>query len=163
MEDIFEATVGAIIQDFGDEDVYRYEKRFLLKIVEHIVDFSEIILHNENFKDTLQRYFQSLKWPNPTYIDLEETGPSHLRQFSKGIFLKKELLHQLSSEVVEQAEGYSRDVLRTSQAKLRGIIEDYCRENDCVLLGIASANKKAQAEQQASSIALCNLSISFNW
>ncbi|KAJ3002802.1 UNVERIFIED_CONTAM: hypothetical protein HDU68_006004, partial [Siphonaria sp. JEL0065] len=53
-EDCFEAFVGAIISDFGDEEGYRYAKRFVVSIIEHIVDFAEIILCNENHKDVLQ-------------------------------------------------------------------------------------------------------------
>ncbi|KAJ3229603.1 hypothetical protein HDU81_005236 [Chytriomyces hyalinus] len=58
-EDTFEAFVGAIIQDFGDEVGYRYAKRFIVSIIEHVVDFADILLCNENHKDVLQRQFLS--------------------------------------------------------------------------------------------------------
>ncbi len=162
-EDCFEAFVGAIIQDFGDEEGYRYAKRFLINIIEYTVDFADIILCNENFKDTLQRYFQSLKWRNPLYIDLTESGPSHLKIFHKGVFLEKENLDQLSDKVKRQTIEYHNDQLRCSNGRLREAIEKYCKETGTWLIGLGVGNKKAIAEQQCSSIGLCNMGIDANW
>ena len=162
-EDCFEAFVGAIIQDFGDEEGYRYAKRFLVNIIEYVVDFADIILSNENFKDTLQRYFQSLKWRNPVYIDLTESGPSHLRSFSKGVFLEKDNLLQLSEKVQKQTIEYHNEQIKCSSGKLREAILAHCSDTSSWLIGIGVGNKKAAAEQSCSSIGLANLSIHSNW
>lgn len=162
-EDCFEAFIGAMIQDFGDEEGYRYVKRFLVNIIEYLVDFADIILSNENFKDTLQRYFQSLKWKNPVYIDLAEHGPSHMRIFTKGVFLEKENLEKLSEKVQRQTIDYHQEQLRSSNAKLREAIEKHCEDTGTWLIGIGVGNKKNAAEQGCCSIGLCNLDIHHNW
>jgi len=158
-EDCFESFIGAIIQDFGDEDGYRYAKRFILNIVEHIIDFSDLIMYNENFKDILQRYFQSLKWTNPTYIDLHESGPSHMKTFVKGIFLNKEYLLELSPQVQENVHSYQSETILQQSSHVKAQIDSILASKECVLIGIGIANKKNIAEQSASNIALCCLNI----
>lgn len=111
-EDCFEAFVGAIIQDFGDEEGYKYAKRFIINIIEYLIDFSEIILCNENLKDTLQRYFQYLKIPNPIYIDLGEFGPSNYKTFTKGIFLDEKYLFLFSNDIQKQIINYHNNQLK---------------------------------------------------
>lgn len=166
-EDTFEALVGAIIQDFEDpmDPVAgsRYAYRFIISIIEHIVDFGEIIMNNENFKDTLQRYFQSLKWTNPIYIDLHETGPSHTRVFTKGVFLKREYTDQLRPEIRERVCQYHEEQVSKNIPSVIDIIKAYAKETDSYIIGIAEANKKAVAEQNCCSVALCCLKVNYNW
>ncbi len=166
-EDAFEAFVGAMIQDFHDpEDPVggcKYVYRFVIGIIEHLIDFSEIILNNENFKDTLQRYFQSRKFENPVHVDLLESGPSHLKSFTKGVFLKREYLEQLSPDVIQQTLEYHEDQLKMNIPKVVEAIKKHCEESNSVVIGVAAANKKAVAEQTCSSIALCCLKIDHNW
>ena len=166
-EDCFEAFCGAIIQDFAEDGNpiagSKYVNRFVINIIEYTVDFADIILNNENFKDTLQPYFQSLKWTNPVYIDLMEGGPSHMRLFTKGVFLKKNYLRELSKDVIENVENYHNEQMRIQPDKVKTNVSEYCKENDSYLLGIASSNKKNSAEQSCSSLGLCNLKIHQNW
>lgn len=152
-EDTFEAFVGAIIMDFGDEEGYKVAKKFIISIIEYIIDFSELILCNENFKDSLQRYFQSKKWSNPVYIDLHDSGPSHMKQFVKGVFLKKEYFDTLDESIQGVILAYQD--INTGKS-----VQAYSNANNVYLIGIASAPKKSVAEQNASSIAMGNLNIS---
>lgn len=165
-EDCFEAFIGAIIHDHGDEDGYRYAKRFIINIIEHLIDFSELIMCNENFKDTLQRYFQSLKWTNPVYIDLYEGGPSHMKSFVKGVFLKNEYIDQLPVEIKMLIDKYNATYIICDQlttVNVRSSSTQHCLLNNCTLIGLAVANKKNIAEQTASNVALSNLQIDTNW
>jgi len=166
-EDCFEAFTGAIIKDFREKENpvagCKYVYRFVISIIEYIVDFADIILHNENFKDTLQRYFQSLKWPNPVYIDLVESGPSHMRVFTKGVFLKKEYLEQLTTEIQKQTIEYHNEQIEASSPKVSTAIKEHCSATNSYLIGLGSANKKNAAEQSCSSFGLCCLNIHHNW
>jgi ribonuclease III len=166
-EDCFEAFVGAIIRDFREPDNpiagAKYVYRFLVSIIEHIIDFADIIMYNENFKDTLQRYFQHLKWPNPVYIDLSESGPSHMRVFTKGVFLRKEYLQTLSPEVQKQTIEYHNEQLQSIHPKIAKAIVEHAAETDSYLIGLGTGNKKNAAEQTCSSIGLCCLNVHHNW
>ena len=155
-EDTFEAFIGAIIQDFGDVDGYKYAKRFIIGIIEYIIDFSELILCNENFKDSLQRYFQSRKWNNPVYIDLFDSGPSHSKCFVKGVFLKQEYFQELDENICNVILNYQESIGFNSKEA----VKKYNEENKTYLIGLGSAPKKSVAEQISSSIAMGNLNIS---
>ena len=162
-EDIFEAFVGAIVIDFGDEDGYRYAKRFLVNLIENCIDFADLILCNENHKDTLQRYFQSMKWPNPIYDDLDEQGPSHMRRFTKGVFLRKEFAQTFPERTLNDILEYHNRMIRTSYPQIARKIEQLSMEKDAYVLGIGTENKKASAEQQCSKQALICIGVDLNW
>lgn len=121
-EDVFESLCGAIIEDFGDEAGYPIVKRFVLGVVENQIDFAELILQNENHKDTLQRYFQRLKWPNPQYEDLYQNGPSHTRSFTSGIFLSTSQLAELDKSVYSNVKKYHNDALRNVTLTIKNAI-----------------------------------------
>ena len=158
-EDCFEAFIGAVIQDFGDEEGYRYAKRFIVKIMEDQVDFASLIMNNPNHKDVCQRYYQSMRWLNPVYIDLDEQGPSHHRTFTKGLFLSAEqLLHfpQKNQGVVKE---FHERALRVLTKAGREAVE----QTGLITVGTGTAAKKSVAEQECAKMALLNLGIPLNW
>ena len=54
LEDVFEAFLGAI---FLDND-YEFAKKVILTIVEELVDFTDIIINDNNYKDQILKYCQ---------------------------------------------------------------------------------------------------------
>jgi len=69
LEDMFEAFVGAMFLDFNEIDNYNlldnfYSgigfqicEKFIIHVIEEFVDFSELILKNNNYKEMLTKYF----------------------------------------------------------------------------------------------------------
>jgi ribonuclease-3 len=69
LEDIFEAFVGAMFLDFNEIDNYNlldnfYSgigfqicEKFIIHVIEEYVDFSALILKNNNYKEMLNKYF----------------------------------------------------------------------------------------------------------
>mgnify|MGYP001177018745 FL=1 len=69
LEDMFEAFVGAMFLDFNEIDNYNlldnfYSgigfqicEKFIIHVIEEHVDFSELILKNNNYKEMLTKYF----------------------------------------------------------------------------------------------------------
>ena len=69
LEDMFEAFVGAMFLDFNEIDNYNlldkfysgigYQicEKFIVNVIEEHVDFSELILKNNNYREQLNRYF----------------------------------------------------------------------------------------------------------
>jgi len=148
-EDCFESFIGAIIEDFGDEEGYRYVKRFVISIIEKLVDFTDLILCNENHKDTLQRYFQSQRWLNPVFIDLDETGPTHTRVFTKGVYLKNEYLDHFDKSVQDDVILFDKNHNHSKP--------------DCLLVATGKGNKKGAADQACSKEALVRLRINLDY
>jgi ribonuclease-3 len=57
LEDTFEAFIGAVFIDFG-ENGFAMARDFIIDIIESNLDFSELITANNNYKDMLLKYFQ---------------------------------------------------------------------------------------------------------
>lgn len=64
LEDTLEAFLGAIYEDTKD---FKLVEKFIIHLIEKYVDFSETILHDNNFKDQVLRYFQHNYRVYPTY------------------------------------------------------------------------------------------------
>lgn len=86
LENAFEAFIGAIIEDLSnDEDPFGYGNKicyhFIVGIIEKYVDFSMLIRYNDNYKDSLLRFFQSQKWTRPEITEIFKVGPPNNRVF----------------------------------------------------------------------------------
>lgn len=71
LEDAFEAFIGALFIDTDDEennkDNFELCKLLIIQLIEKVIDMSEL-LHNEtNYKDKLLQYAHKRKWPDPIY------------------------------------------------------------------------------------------------
>jgi ribonuclease-3 len=55
LEDVFEAFLGAMYTDTGD---FKLVEKFIINVIEKYVDFSDVILRDNNYKDQILRYFQ---------------------------------------------------------------------------------------------------------
>lgn len=65
LEDVFEAFIGAFYLNFG----LRSTKIFIINLIEKHKNLSEIIYHDDNYKDLLLRYFHQMKWGHPIYLE----------------------------------------------------------------------------------------------
>lgn len=64
LEDVFEAFIGALYLEHGDDVCYR----FIINLYETPpISITDILRQETNFKDVLLRYYHSNKWPDPSY------------------------------------------------------------------------------------------------
>ena len=115
-EDAFEAFIGSILLDFGEHG-YVYAERFVRSVIENIIDFSELISKNDNFKDSLQRYFQSLKWKTPVYTVLTEQGPLYRKIFTRMLTINKEYFLCLDPIIQKIIKKYTNKVMEEYRIK----------------------------------------------
>lgn len=99
----------------------------LLNLLESQIDYSEKLYRNKNYKDQLLRYYHSQKWGYPQYYLVGEYGPSHKRNF-----------------VMAVKKGEYKDLK----------IDDENKFNFDISQGFGVGNKKRDAEQSASKMAL---------
>lgn len=98
LEDMFESFIGAMYLDFSEmssEEAtrngfiygpgYAACETFLMNMMEQQVDFEDLILNDENYKDMLLRYFQQTYSANPRYVEMTTDGPSHQKMFTMGV------------------------------------------------------------------------------
>lgn len=74
---VFEALIAALYLDSGYEEV----KRFVLPLVDPLLDRAASSGHQENFKSVLQQHAQQLSLGMPIYRVLDEKGPDHAKCF----------------------------------------------------------------------------------
>jgi hypothetical protein len=104
-----------------------------------------------------------IKWSNPVYVDIDNSGPGHARMFTKGVFLKNECVSQLKWDVQKRVNDYHEEQQKLNSKNISESIRAHASETDSKLIGIGTANKKIVAEQMSSSVGLCTLSVDQNF
>jgi ribonuclease-3 len=163
-EDAFEAFIGSILVDFGEKG-YLYADRFVRSVIENIIDFAELISKNDNFKDSLQRYFQSKKFKPPIYSSLQEDGPLYRKIFTRMLIIPNEQLSEMSEIVQKEIKKYNKHILEEYRLKNPTIFSklfELC-QNDNYILGIGFGRKVTSAEQECAKTSLENLHIDLNF
>lgn len=84
LEDAFEAFIGAIFLDFA-EDGFKMAQDFIIHVIETHIDFTELILANYNFKDTLLKYFQHNFSSIPRFVELGVENKNNGKTYTIGI------------------------------------------------------------------------------
>lgn len=77
MEDTFEAFVFALYLDLGEHVV----SKFIINVMEEVVDFVQINMEDINYKHQLLEIFQKLWNLTPTYKKISDIGPPHQRTY----------------------------------------------------------------------------------
>lgn len=84
LEDAFEAYLGALNENSGDEVC----EKFIYNILETEIDYADILNNDTNYKDQLLRYYHKQKWSHPIYIEKAHFGPPHNRLFTMAVMSK---------------------------------------------------------------------------
>ena len=80
-EDVFEAFMSALFLSNGLEPCCL----LLLNLLETVIDYSEKLYCDNNYKDNLLRYHHKMKWKFPTYHMIGFDGPPHKRIYIMGV------------------------------------------------------------------------------
>jgi dsRNA-specific ribonuclease len=163
-EDAFEAFIGAIRKDFGEMGNI-YAERFVRNIIENVVDFSELVSTNQNFKDGLQRFFQiTLKQAPPTYQTLCEENPLYRKVFTRIVYISHVIFNELKESQKATIRNYTNEALdyyKTSNPQ--AFLKLLDNMNDKFILCMGVGRKIIDAEQNAAYQGLVNLDIDVNY
>ena len=91
LEDTFEALIGAIFLDFGDEG-FSVSSEFIVDIIENNVDFSELITSNNNYKDMLLKFFQHNFSALPKFVEIAVENKQSGKMYTIGVQNKNGIL-----------------------------------------------------------------------
>jgi ribonuclease-3 len=80
-EDVFESFMGALFLSNGFEPCLI----LLSNLLETLVDYSEKLYCDNNYKDNLLRYHHKMKWKSPIYHMIAFEGPPHKRIYIMGL------------------------------------------------------------------------------
>jgi ribonuclease-3 len=84
-EDIFESFVGALFLSNGFEPCMF----LIVNLLETLIDYSEKLYCDNNYKDQLLRIHHQNKWTFPQYITIHYEGPPHKRKYIMGVEKQK--------------------------------------------------------------------------
>tara|TARA_B100000575_G_C23072276_1_gene617679 strand:- start:396 stop:1310 length:915 start_codon:yes stop_codon:yes gene_type:complete len=137
LEDSFEAFIGAMFLDFNEVDNYNllenfytgigYQmcEKFLINVYEDLVNFTELIMTNTNYKEQLGRYFNETYKHPVRYGELLVTGISTEREHLCCVFvpnydptLLKDGEEHNEDNILVKATGTSRKKAEQAAAKL---------------------------------------------
>jgi len=99
LEDAFEAFVGAIYYDKG----FYGAQTFIVKCINDHFDF-EMFRKNDNYKDIVLRYAQSIKITLPEYKLVQESGPPHNKVFTLDLILYGKVQGSGTDRTIKKAE-----------------------------------------------------------
>lgn len=80
-EDIFESFIGALFLSNGFEPCMY----LIVNLLETLVDYSEKLYCDNNYKDQLLRIHHQKKWKFPQYVTIHQEGPPHKRKYIMGV------------------------------------------------------------------------------
>lgn len=106
LEDALEGFMGALYKDLG----YLVCRKFFRYIMEEYVNFVELIMRNENYKDLLLKFFQKNGWGDPRYKQISVNGPPHNRIFTVSVI-------DQNLKVVGQGYGPNKKKAEQNSAK----------------------------------------------
>lgn len=98
LEDSFEAFIGAMYLDFNEVDNYNLLdnfytgigfqvcEKFLVNVYEDLVNFTELIMTNTNYKEQIGKYFNENYGHSVRYGELSVTGISTEREYECCVF-----------------------------------------------------------------------------
>lgn len=163
-EDAFESFLGSIMEDFGSMG-FIYAERFLRNIIENTIDFSELISKNDNFKDSLQRYFQSLKWKTPMYQNINEEGPLYRKVFTRMLTITQEQFRMLNSLQQNNISSYTKACLQHYKKTSNHIYTNLfgVASSGSYIICLGSDRRVVSAEQMAAKQGLINLNLDQNY
>ena len=122
-EDVFEAFMGALFLSNGFEPCLL----LLLNMLETLIDYSDKLYRDNNYKDTLLRHHHKQKWKFPKYHLIHFEGPPHKRTYIMGVI----------NPLIDFTQNN---------------IEDINKEELCISYGLGSSKK--EGEQQAAKMSL---------
>lgn len=96
LEDTFESFIGTLYKDQKSD--LGICKCFLLSVYEKFIDIEDLVKNNDNFKDTLLRYFHSRGWGHPEYY-CESEEPS-CREFKTFVKINDKIKTDLADNIL---------------------------------------------------------------
>jgi len=98
-EDVFEAFIGALFLSNGFEPCCL----LITNLLETLIDYSDKLYCDSNYKDILLKYHHTHEWKHPEYDIIYHEGPPHKRKYIIGV-LKQD--HKPDDKLENKFVGY---------------------------------------------------------
>jgi len=144
-ENAFEAFVGAIVVDHGELGLI-YANRFVVNVMENIIDFAELNSIDDNYKDIIVKMYTANKWGKPHLECFEDADtPLNLKVFPTILIVPKDILNNNQLECILDY---------TTKLKTKYTIPD-----NVLVAGFGTGRNTKQAQQECFKQAIINLGL----
>ena len=102
LENTFEAFICAVFLDFNNIDIcynnininlgYEISKKIITYLLDNLIDFEDLVMNDDNYKDIILRYFQQKFHITPNYKIISEEGPPHKKIYCIGIYNQNNII-----------------------------------------------------------------------
>jgi ribonuclease-3 len=158
LEDIFESFVGTLYKD--QKCNIKICRKFVLGVIKEFIDIKNLIDNNDNYKDSLLRYFHSKDYNSPVYHVIYSQGNSNSCEFTSVVLAPKEKFGNVSNDLI----NFQKEILSiVKKEDTDGYLKLTELFKTGVLLGLGKSKKRKGAEQECSKVALINLGVSTNF
>ena len=157
LEDIFESFIGGLYKDQDSNiDIAR---NFVLGVYSEFIVIDDLININDNFKDSLLRYFHSQSYGHPVYTSLSDPGNSS-KEFTTILLIPKKVILAENNFKLEKIQ---EKILDTDKNEIKAHDNLSLLLQTNFLIGLGKAKTKKASQQQCSRDTLINLGISLNY
>ncbi|ARR75033.1 putative ribonuclease III [Mimivirus AB-566-O17] len=161
-EDAFEAFIGSLVLDNSELGIV-YASRFVRNVIENSIDFGELIARNDNFKDSIQRFYQSNKWRTPEYTQLVESGPGYRKNFTRVLYIDSKVIDK-EALVYTKIRDYSNKILESFKVNPEVYKKMFDKvTNGYLVLGMGTASKVTESEQLCARDCLLNFDLPLDY
>lgn len=170
LEDIFESFIGILYKD--QKSNLKVCKKFLLGVYDEFVDLDDIINNNDNYKDSLLRYFHSKAWGHPIYKNVYHIGNVYCREFTTLVLINNNILDNSIKLKIQNNQEKIFNIIKNDTINNLQDTEfvnsytdllSYLKNENNMILGIGKGTTKKITEQECSKNCLLNLNISLNF
>ncbi len=117
-EDIFESFLGALYLSNGHDVCFMY----IVNLLETLIDYSEKLYCDNNYKDILLRYHHSQDWTHPKYDIVYQEGPAHKKKYIIGVLSPNKNDENIRNNYIGYGVGNSHKEGAQHAAKMALII-----------------------------------------
>jgi dsRNA-specific ribonuclease len=134
-EDVFEAFMGALFNSVGFEPCCL----LMFNLLETLIDYSEKLYKDNNYKDILLRYHHKNKWKFPVYHMIYNDGPSHKREYIMGVE-KPNLTDEDKKEYINE-KNFKELCISFGKGKSKKEGEQYAAKMSLILHGYLNTDQ----------------------
>ena len=128
-EDVFEAFLGALFESNGFEPCMY----LIINLLETMIDYSEKLYCDNNYKDKLLRVHHQNKWTFPQYVTIHFEGPPHKRKYIMGVEKQNaKPSDSIENRCISYGIGSSKKEGEQNAAKMSLIIHKILKEDQYV-------------------------------
>jgi ribonuclease-3 len=166
LEDAFEAFIGAMYKDnkstLGRAKTLDIIFSFLHGLFEDAIDFTTLYTFNDNYKDSMLRYFTDRKYAKPEFIEAYRKGNANNCQFCILVLVCADLGNMHAK--IKENHGKNMNLLpRFSDGADLSKVYARMQTGNKVIGGMGIEKTKKLAEQKAAMLLLTNMGIPLNY